>query len=226
MIQKQYSLALTAICVILGVIIGVQVNTVKQQRMTTENQRLSEAIISLNQMQAERDTLLEQNQALEKTLKEYQDGNYGTEVEQLMAFAGLTEVSGTGVTVTMNDSSNKGGGDMNAYLVHAEDILQVVNELYAAGAEAVSINGQRMVSGSAVSCAGSIVMVNGVRVAAPFEIKAVGEPSVLNAALHFPGGVVDNLAPWGIEITVKEETAVTVPAYTQTALFRNMEEEE
>ena len=115
---------------------------------------------------------------------------------------------------------------MNAYLVHAEDILQVVNELYAAGAEAVSINGQRMVSGSAVSCAGSIVMVNGVRVAAPFEIKAVGEPSVLNAALHFPGGVVDNLAPWGIEITVKEETAVTVPAYTQTALFRNMEEEE
>ena len=226
MIQKQYSAALTATCVILGVIIGVQANTVKQQRMTTENQRLSEAIISLNQMQAERDTLLEQNQALEKTLKEYQDGNYGTEVEQLMAFAGLTEVSGTGVTVTMNDSSNKGGGDMNAYLVHAEDILQVVNELYAAGAEAVSINGQRMVSGSAVSCAGSIVMVNGVRVAAPFEIKAVGEPSVLNAALHFPGGVVDNLAPWGIEITVKEETAVTVPAYTQTALFRNMEEEE
>ena len=226
MIQKQYSAALTATCVILGVIIGVQANTVKQQRMTTENQRLSEAIIALNQMQAERDTLLEQNQALEKTLKEYQDGNYGTEVEQLMAFAGLTEVSGTGVTVTMNDSSNKGGGDMNAYLVHAEDILQVVNELYAAGAEAVSINGQRMVSGSAVSCAGSIVMVNGVRVAAPFEIKAVGEPSVLNAALHFPGGVVDNLAPWGIEITVKEETAVTVPAYTQTALFRNMEEEE
>ena len=226
MIQKQYSAALTATCVILGVIIGVQANTVKQQRMTTENQRLSEAIISLNQMQAERDTLLKQNQALEKTLKEYQDGNYGTEVEQLMAFAGLTEVSGTGVTVTMNDSSNKGGGDMNAYLVHAEDILQVVNELYAAGAEAVSINGQRMVSGSAVSCAGSIVMVNGVRVAAPFEIKAVGEPSVLNAALHFPGGVVDNLAPWGIEITVKEETAVTVPAYTQTALFRNMEEEE
>ena len=226
MIQKQYSAALTATCVILGVIIGVQANTVKQQRMTTENQRLSEAIISLNQMQAERDTLLEQNQALEKTLKEYQDGNYGTEVEQLMAFAGLTEVSGTGVTVTMNDSSNKGGGDMNAYLVHAEDILQVVNELYAAGAEAVSINGQRMVSGSAVSCAGSIVMVNGVRVAAPFEIKAVGEPSVLNAALHFPGGVVDNLAPWGIEINVKEEMAVTVPAYTQTALYRNLEEEE
>ena len=226
MIQKQYSLALTAICVILGVIIGVQVNTVKQQRLTTENQRLSEASIALNQMQAERDALLKQNETLEKTLKEYQEGNFGGEMEQLLAFAGLTEVSGEGVTVTMNDSSGKGSGDMNAYLVHAEDLLSVVNELYAAGAKAVSINGQRMVGGSAISCAGSIVMVNGVRVAAPFEIKAAGDPAVLESALRFPGGVIDSLAPWGIEISIRKESAITVPAYTQTALFKETEEEE
>ena len=226
MMKKQYSAALTATCVILGVIIGVQVNTVKQQRVTTENQRLSEAILALNQMQAERDALLEQNQALEKNMKEYQNGTLGTEMEQLLAFAGLTEVSGPGITVTMTDSSSKGSGDMNAYLVHAEDLLSVVNELYGAGAEAVSINGQRMVGKSAITCAGSIVMVNGVRVAAPFEIKAVGEADVLDAALHFPGGVVDNLAPWGIEISVRREAAVVVPAYTQTALFKAAEKEE
>ena len=226
MIQKQYSLALTAICVIIGVIIGVQVNTVKQQRLTTENQRLSEASIALNQMQAERDALLKQNEKLEKTLKEYQEGNLGGEMEQLLIFAGLTEISGEGVTVTMNDSSSKGSGDMNAYLVHAEDLLSVVNELYAAGAKAVSINGQRMVGGSAISCAGSIVMVNGVRVAAPFEIKAVGDAAVMDSALRFPGGVVDSLAPWGIEINIRKESVVTVPAYTQTALFKEAEEEE
>ena len=180
MIRKQYSAALTATCVILGVIIGVQVNTVKQQRMTTEHQRLSEATAALNQLQAEHDALLEQNETLEKTLKEYQDGTVGAEMEQLLRFAGLTAVSGPGVAVTMNDSSTRGGGDMNAYLVHAEDLLAVVNELHAAGAEAVSINGQRMVGNSAITCAGSIVMVNGVRVAAPFEIKAVGEPDVLH----------------------------------------------
>lgn len=221
--RKQYSAALTATCLILGVIIGVQVNTVKQQSMTMENQRLSEVVQALNQMQAERDALLEQNQALEKTLKE---GSFGAEMEELMAFAGLTEVTGTGVTVTMNDASNKGGGDMNAYLVHAEDLLSVVNELHAAGAEAVSINGQRMVGKSAVTCAGSIVMVNGVRVAAPFEIKAVGDPAVMDSALHFPGGVIDNLSPWGIEISVHKQAEVTVPAYTQTALFRSEEEGE
>ena len=147
-------------------------------------------------------------------------------MEQLLRFAGLTAVSGPGVAVTMNDSSTRGGGDMNAYLVHAEDLLAVVNELHAAGAEAVSINGQRMVGNSAITCAGSIVMVNGVRVAAPFEIKAVGEPDVLQSALYFPGGVVDNLAPWGIEISVQKQEVVEVPAYTQTALFKDMEEEE
>ena len=222
MIKKHYSTALTVTCVVLGVIIGVQANTVKQQRVSTENQRLSEAIVALNQMQAERDALLEQNKALEKTLKE---GSFGTEMEELLVFAGLTEVTGEGVTVTMNDSSTRGGSDMNAYLVHAEDLLSVVNELNGAGAKAVSINGQRMVGQSAITCAGSIVMVNGVRVAAPFEIKAVGDPAVMDSALHFPGGVIDNLAPWGIEISVRKETAVTVAAYTQTALFRETEEE-
>lgn len=226
MIQKQYSAALTATCVILGVIIGVQFNTVKQQRLTTENQRLSEVTLALNQVQAERDALMKQNEALEKTLKENQDGIYGAEEEKLLAFAGLTNISGSGIIVTMNDSSTRGGGDMNAYLVHAEDLLAVVNELNGAGAEAVSINGQRMVGGSAITCAGSIVMVNGVRVAAPFEIKAVGDPDVLHSALYFPGGVVDNLSPWGIEISVQKQAAVEVPAYTQTALFKDMEEEE
>ncbi|MBQ5708963.1 MAG: DUF881 domain-containing protein [Anaerotignum sp.] len=222
MIKKHYSTALTVTCVVLGVIIGVQANTVKQQRVSTENQRLSEAIVALNQMQAERDALLEQNKALEKTLKE---GSFGAEMEELLAFAGLTEVTGEGVTVTMNDSSTHSGSDMNAYLVHAEDLLSVVNELNGAGAKAVSINGQRMVGQSAITCAGSIVMVNGVRVAAPFEIKAVGDPEVMDSELHFPGGVIDNLAPWGIEISVRKETAVTVAAYTQTALFRETEEE-
>lgn len=227
MIRKQYSIALTATCVLLGVIIGVQFNTVKQQRVTTSgNQRLSEVTQTLQQVQTERDALQKQNETLEKTLKEYQDGSYDTELEQLMTFAGLTTVTGRGVTVTMNDSSTKGGADLNAYLVHAEDLLSVVNELNGAGAEAVSINGQRIVGQSAITCAGSIVMVNGVRVAAPFEITAAGDPDVLYAALYFPGGVVDNLSPWGIEISVVKQTQVEVPAYTQTAVFRDAEEAE
>lgn len=218
--RHHYSIGLTVICSLLGVMIGVQYNTVKQQSLSTEQQRLSEITQALQQTQTERDALLEKNEMLEKTIQEYQDNTYGgTDAEQLRIFAGLTAVSGAGVHVTMNDSSGSKSGDMNAYLVHAEDLLSVVNELNGAGAQAISINGQRMVTGSAITCSGSIVTVNGVRVAAPFEILAVGDAEVMQSALKFPGGVVDSLAPWGIEITIRRESSVTVPAYTQSALY-------
>lgn len=218
--RHHYSIGLTVICSLLGVMIGVQYNTVKQQSLSTEQQRLSEITQALQQTQTERDALLEKNEMLEKTIQEYQDDTYGgTDAEQLRIFAGLTAVSGAGVHVTMNDSSGNKSGDMNAYLVHAEDLLSVVNELNGAGAQAISINGQRMVADSAITCSGSIVTVNGVRVAAPFEILAVGDAEVMQSALKFPGGVVDSLAPWGIEITIRREASVTVPAYTQSALY-------
>lgn len=227
--KYQYSVAMTAICILLGMMIGIQYNTVQKQRLSTENQRLSEAATAIKQLQEERDALQRKNEDLEKTIKEYEQGIIGTdmmrrEMEQLRDFAGLTEVTGGGIAVTMNDSSAQKTGNKNAYLVHAEDILSVINELNGAGAQAVSVNGQRIVGTSAVACAGSIVTVNGVRVAAPFEILAVGDAEVLQAALKFPGGVVDSLSPWGIEINIRRESILTVPAYTQTALWRGAEE--
>lgn len=226
--KNHYLFALTLICILLGMIIGIQYNTVKKQNSLTENQRLTELTATLKKVQEEKEALQARLEEKEKIIKDYENGlNFGATVEnlqseigQLRAFAGLTEVRGAGVRVTMNDSSIKKGGDSNAYLVHAEDLLAVMNELNVAGAEAVSINGQRIVGKSSVSCAGSIVMVNGERVAAPFEVLAVGDGDILQSALKFPGGVVDNLAPWGIEITIKKEAEVVVPPFIQTVLYK------
>lgn len=226
--KNHYVYALTLICMLLGVIIGIQYNTVKKQNDLTENQRLTELTATLKKVQEENQALQAHLEEKEKTIKDYENGqNYGatienlkSEIEQLKVFGGLTEVRGAGITITMNDSSTQKGGDSNAYLVHAEDILSVFNELNVAGAEAISINGQRIVGKSSVSCAGSIVMVNGERVAAPFVILAVGDADIMQSALRFPGGVVDNLAPWGIEISIREEANVLIPAYTQTVLWK------
>lgn len=226
--KNHFLYGLTLICVLLGMIIGVQYNTVKKQNGLSENERLTELTATLKKVQEENTALQGRLKEKEKTIEDYENGlNFGatignlqSELEQLRQFAGLTEVQGAGVLVTMNDSSTKKGGDSNAYLVHAEDILSVINELNVAGAEAISINGQRIVGKSSVSCAGSIVMVNGERVAAPFEIKAVGDGDIMQSALKFPGGVVDNLAPWGIEINISEEANVIVPPYTQSVLWK------
>ena len=97
------------------------------------------------------------------------------------ALAGLTSVEGGGVQVTLSDSTqtNNLTENANAYVIHDLDILQVINELRDAGAEAISLNGERVVSTSEVRYAGSTVSINNNRYAAPFVIKAIGDPTNL-----------------------------------------------
>ena len=76
-------------------------------------------------------------------------------------------MKGPGVTVEMNDAQKPvgSGQDPNLFIIHDDDILAVVNELFAAGAEAMCINGQRVVATTEVRCVGPVIMVNGNRVA-------------------------------------------------------------
>ena len=102
--------------------------------------------------------------------------------------SGLTELVGPGVEVIIDDSNRDLSlwEDVNDVLVHDSDVLLILNDLLAAGAEAISLNGHRIVHTSAVSCGGYIVHVNGVPAAKPFRIQAIGDPAVLSAAMLPP----------------------------------------
>lgn len=234
--RKSYVVALTGICMVLGIIIGVQYNTVKKQNNSSELQRVSELSASLQKNKAEKEKLEETLKEKEEKIKEYEKslGDEGQginalkkELDLIRLYGGFTDVTGRGITVTLNDSRNasKNGGDTNAYLVHAEDILSVINECNASGAEAISINGQRIVGNSSVRCAGAIVNINGVRVAAPFVFSVIGDPTVLESALRFPGGVIDSLSPWGIEISIKASNIIEVPAYRLPLEWKEIKQE-
>ncbi|MBO8435115.1 MAG: DUF881 domain-containing protein [Tyzzerella sp.] len=225
--MKNYKYAvipMTAVCVVLGAIIGIQFKTVKNQPKVVDIQRVSELTTELKSVSDEKDALYERLMESQNKVREYEEAQsdvseavklLNDELEKTRMLAGMVGMKGRGVIVTMNDSSgNKNPNvDQNAYLVHAEDILSVLNELNVAGAEAVEINGQRIVSTSAVRCAGSVVNVNGVRIASPFKITAIGDPNTLESALNMSGGVVDSLAPWGIEISIKKSDNVKVSGY-------------
>lgn len=224
-IRYQWYIAITGVCILLGTMIGIQYNTVKKQASAIEVQRVTELSNALKKMQDEKEKLSRQLVEDEKKLRDYEDllSNEGDavqtlkkELDEVRNYAGMTKLQGKGIEVILKDSSaaNQVGGDINAYLVHAEDILSILNELNVAGAEAISINGQRIISSSSIRCAGSVVNVNGVKIAAPFTISAIGDGEILEAALLFPGGVVDSLSPWGIEITIKKQDNIVIPAYT------------
>ena len=140
------------------------------------------------------------------------------EVEEIAALkirAGLTALEGAGVTVEMDDSnrSAKSGDNPNLYVIHDDDVLRVINELRAAGAEAISINGQRLIETSEIRCAGPTLSVNNVRSAAPFIISAIGDKVALENAIKMRGGVEQTLGVWGIRIEVKTSDNVYIPPF-------------
>ena len=103
-----------------------------------------------------------------------------------MKKAGVTEVFGPGLEIVLDDSTKnqKVGENPNLYIVHYEDLLRILNELRAAGAEAISVNEQRIGAMSELRCAGPTVSINNVRSAPPYIIKAVGDPKTMAKALR------------------------------------------
>lgn len=99
-------------------------------------------------------------------------------------------------------------------LVHDTDLIGVVNELQNAGAEAISVNDQRIILNSAISCGGNIITVNGEKIGVPFIIKAIGLPEQLAGALERAEGYIDMLEDAGVRTSVEKTNNLTIPKYS------------
>lgn len=142
------------------------------------------------------------------------------ELKRAEMAAGLTDVTGSGITVTLKDGSNANnnvvGGvvyDEGYGIVHDSYVLMFLNELRAAGAEALSINGERILATSEIRCAGPTISINNTKKAAPFEIKVIGDPDTLENALKMPGGAVDQSAFYGIDVSIKKSNKLMIEKY-------------
>jgi len=136
--------------------------------------------------------------------------------------AGLVPVTGPGVTVELDDAPRQPGrpalsDDPDDLVVHQQDVQAVVNALWAGGAEAMTLMGQRIVSTSAVRCVGNTVILHGQVYSPPFVVTAVGDPQRMRASLERDPGVaffktfVDR---FGLGYSVTTEREVELPAYT------------
>ena len=131
---------------------------------------------------------------------------------------GLTKVTGKGVQIVLKDGeeNKKAGSTLEASqtIVHDVDILEIVNVLRNAGAEAISINGHRIIATSPISCIGTVIKINDEKVGAPYVISAIGNPEALESALNIPGGIISILEKFGIKITKEKKEEIKIPEYT------------
>jgi len=135
------------------------------------------------------------------------------EAEILRLLIGDIPSQGKGITVALEDGAyNPSQENPNDYIVHESHVFKVINELKISGAEAISINGQRLHANSYIRCTGPVIVVDGKTFPAPFMIEAVGDPKVLLSSVNLGGGVVDQLTSDNIVVTVGEKDLITMPA--------------
>ena len=95
----------------------------------------------------------------------------------------------------------------------------MINELKNAGAEAISINGQRIVSNTAITCDGNVIRINNQKIGAPYVIQAIGYPEYLESGLNLPGGLIQYLNRDGVITKVEKSNNITIPKYTGTITY-------
>lgn len=222
---------IASICFLLGMLLVAQFRSVQTSGSTTSIQRAQELSTQLKAVTEERDMYKKELLELRNRIEEYESSAseistlteaMKKELEKVRMHAGLLPGTGQGVVITMDDSNlpRQPGEDPNLFLIHDEDLLKVINELFAAGAEAVSVNGQRIIANSEIRCVGPTIIINSVKLAPPFIINAVGDPEILEAALKMRGGVIESLQVFGIQVSIKKQDKVDIPAYTGPIQFK------
>lgn len=236
--NKNYKaqIALGVVFMILAFLITIQFRSVTKNNASQQlnNQRVEDLLTELNKEREKNEALTEQMSEYEASIAQYRSeaekssGNSKFMSEQLSRaelLAGLSDVKGPGITISLSDVNNRkalgNATEANSTLIHDEDIRRVINELSAAGAEAICINDSRIISTSAVRCVGPTVLVNDTKMAPPYVIKAIGKPDQLEAALNLNGGVIDGLKVWGFEISISKSESLVIPKYSGTLNFRS-----
>lgn len=223
--KQQLGIMLGIVCFALTFSIFTQARTVKNMKKTvgTSLNKNSDLIDEVFKSQEEYDNLYTQLEQAEAKLEiirtqalsgSQEDSNSEQELKENNLLLGLSEVTGEGIIITLDDNRKVEGDELNIsqYLVHEEDLLQVLNELYNAGAEAISINGNRIVSTSSILCDGNIIRVNGKIITVPITIKSICSKSIYNTLIR-PQGYLQLMANEGVIVNIESSNNINIPKY-------------
>lgn len=231
--MKKWMLPITIVCIISGLLLSLQFKVQASLSSNPIGER-NEALVGLiNNLEQEITRYQETLNNIREELDEIENRNATGQVDiqnlqqkvQKAKFnAGILPVKGRGIKIVVDD--NKAGlnsapnDDPNRYIIHYENILNIITELKLGRAEAISINGQRIVTPTEIRCVGNVILVNTTRLAPPFEISAIGNPAILEEVLL--SGEYDLLKGAGFPVIYTKydrENPLEIPAYSGTYQF-------
>ena len=198
---------------------------------TQERSPLVETALAL---QTQQEQLKQQILDLRGQIKTVEDQGQGTtaqqrelnaSLQQARVAAGLIPLTGTGIVFRLADSKQPvpANGNPADYAVTARDIRTVIAELWLAGAEAIAVNGERVIATTGVLDIGGTILVNSAYLAPPYQVSAIGPTDMLEQ-LGLSQGWVDFIETrrgrFGIEVSFAEPASVDVPAFAGSLNLR------
>ena len=228
--KKQIAITLGIMCFILTVAICIQLKTI-ENTTTTISQSLKETGIrdEVLRWKERYDNVYEElNQSLKEleevrkqaTQNDTKSSAKQEEIKNNNMLLGLSEVKGEGLQIVIADNNtgtlkNESEAlDLSSQVVHYDDLIEVINALNNAGAEAISINGQRIIQTTAITCEGNVIKINGQKVSSPFTIKAIGSQGLLYGSLTMIGGYLYILDEAGVFVETTQMDNLTVEKYS------------
>ena len=206
-------------CFALALVMTMQFKIVNETDITSiENMREAELRSELANWKSKYEETNAQYEETIQKINEYKQTSQSneetealvdSELEQVNMLLGKTDVEGEGIEVTLREKE-----DDEIARINADDLLLIVNALKQAGAEAISINDERIVNMSdIVDINGTFIKVNGKRILAPYIIKAIGNQSYLESALIGNGGHVDDMRKLGQDVSITKSNKITILKY-------------
>ena len=215
-------LEITVICIIIGLMLVIQYKSVSQLGGFVSTTRAQELAGQLNEVKKEKESLTSKISELEKEIVEYEDQlvqdnkfaeNLRTNTQKSQMIAGLLDVKGPGIVISLDYTPLDGEEGFDPFLVYPEYLLLLLNELNSSGAEAISINEQRIISTSEIRLAGNHIVINGEKFSRPFVFKIIGDGQTLQSAIQLRGGIVELLNSNYIQVTIKREDEILISKY-------------
>lgn len=211
-------------CLALSIVMFMQFKLVNETDITSiENMREEELRTELANWKEQYDEANEQYEQKSATLQEYKEKEesdaetenlVNAELANVNLILGKTDVEGEGITITLRDSSNDDG---DLLTITTDNLNTIINELKMAGAEAISVNEERIINMSDIAPINdkSLILINGQRVISPYVIKAIGDSTYLESTLVGKGGSIDELEKLGYDVAVEKSNKITIYKYNK-----------
>ena len=221
---RRPSLALATVLAVLGFLLVTAVSTARASKRV-EAPRKTQLIKLIEDRRSSVDDLDKAVKQLQKQVAAAQtranrrsrnEASAASRLDQLSLAAGTTAVEGRGLVVRLSDSDRQPpkGDDSGAYRIHDSDVQLVINALFAAGAEAVAVNGNRVVSTTSIRSAGDTIVVNFRPVTPPYSVVAIGANAEQFGASDIAGRFHRWVSLFGLGFSVRQASKVSIPAFT------------